>query len=90
MFPFGFKISNLVFVDDCLLFGKATAKGARNVLVNFERFCNVSGQQINFSKSSLYFSNNMTIHLRNEIVNIMHIKHKNTIGKYIAIHNIVF
>lgn len=30
--PRGFRVSNLVFADDCFLFAKATTKGARNIL----------------------------------------------------------
>lgn len=30
--PGGFRVSNLVFADDCLLFAKATTKGARNII----------------------------------------------------------
>ncbi|CAN6697282.1 unnamed protein product [Malus baccata var. baccata] len=53
--PFGFKISNLAFVDD-LLFAKTSTKGARNILGILDKFAKVCGQQINFHKSSLYFS----------------------------------
>lgn len=54
--PFGFKISNLAFADNCLLFAKASTKGARNILGILDKFAKVCGQQINFHKSSLYFS----------------------------------
>lgn len=30
--PRGYRISNLVFVDDCLLFSKATSKEAKHIL----------------------------------------------------------
>lgn len=69
--PFGYKISNLVFVDDCLLFAKASMKGARNILVILNSFAKAFSQKINFHTSSPYFSSNTTNHLRNEIVNII-------------------
>lgn len=88
--PRGFRVSNLVFTDDCLLFAKVTTKGARNILQAFNLFAKASGQQINFHKSSLFFSDNTSSQLRNSIVNILQIQHKITIGKYLGIHNIVF
>lgn len=30
--PFGFRVPNLVFADDYLVFGKATSKAARSIL----------------------------------------------------------
>ena len=86
----GFKISNLVFADNCLLFARATTKGARNVLHVLNMFAKTSGQKVNFHKSSLYFSENTNAQTRNAIVNVLHIQHKNTIGKYLGIYNIVF
>ena len=58
--PFGYKVSNLVFADDCLIFAKATIKGARNVLEVLNKFANDL--------------------LKNDIVNILQIQHKTTIG----------
>ena len=54
--PFGFKISNLALAGDCLLFAKAPTKRARNILGMLDKFAKVCGQQINFHKSSLCFS----------------------------------
>lgn len=30
--PFGFRLPNLVFADDCLIFGKATSKAVHGIL----------------------------------------------------------
>ena len=38
--PFGYKVSNLIFADGCLIFAKATTKGARKVLEVLNKFAN--------------------------------------------------
>lgn len=39
----GYRISNLVFVDDCLLFAKATSKGAKHILHLLNPFSSTVG-----------------------------------------------
>lgn len=56
--PRGFRVTNLMFADDCLIFAKATNSAARNIAKVLNDFSNAFGQKINFHKSSLYFSNN--------------------------------
>lgn len=87
--PRGFRVVNLMFVDDCLIFSRASTKAARKIALLLKRFAEVSGQKINFNKSSLYFSNNTPTNLRNDLVNILQIQHKTTIGKYLGVHNII-
>lgn len=79
-----------MFADICLIFAKASKVAARNILNVLSSFAEASGQKINFSKSSLYFSENTTNPLRNEVVAITQIQHKTTIGKYLGINNIIF
>jgi DNA-directed RNA polymerase subunit F len=51
-------IHHLLFVDDLLIFGKATPKEANNVHSYLEKYCLWSGQSINSRKSSIRFSKN--------------------------------
>lgn len=71
--PLGFRISNLMFADDCLLFAKATKKATRNICKVLDAFSAASGQKINFHKSSLFFSSKVNHNIRNEITNIINI-----------------
>lgn len=77
--PRGYRIFNLVFADDCLLFAKATSKGAKHILHLLNLLSSTAGQQVNFHKSSIYFSNNTNNQVRCSIVNILNIQHKTTI-----------
>lgn len=88
--PHSYRISNLVFADDCLIFAKATPAAARKVLAVLEAFAKASGQRINFHKSTIYFSPRVQSHVKNNISTVLHIQHRTTIGKYLGIHNIIF
>lgn len=85
--PRSFCVANLVFVNNCLLFARATTRGTRKVLDLLTLFASASGQQVNFHKSSISNISNQTI---NDIVTILNIQHKTTIGTYLGINNIVF
>jgi hypothetical protein len=88
--PFGFRVSNLMFADDCLIFSRASSTAARNIFKVLHQFSAASGQRINFHRSSLYFSPKVSSLDKNTIVNIPGIQHRATIGKYLGIHNIIF
>lgn len=88
--PCGFRITNLMFADDCLIFGRASSTAARNIVSVLNDFSHASGQKINFHKLSVYFSPNVTSHDKSCIVNILGIQHRTTIGKYLGIHKIIF
>ncbi|KAL6210713.1 hypothetical protein ACLB2K_015945 [Fragaria x ananassa] len=88
--PFGFRVSNLMFADNCLIFAKATKKAAGNINTVLNAFAAASGQKINLHKSSLYFSDKVHAGIRNNIVNVINIQQKSSIGKYLGINNVVF
>ncbi|KAL6196209.1 hypothetical protein ACLB2K_031824 [Fragaria x ananassa] len=79
-----------MFADDCLIFGKASPKAARNILTVLNNFSAASGQKINFDKSSLYFSPKVSNVTKVNIVSILAIQQKATIGKYLGVHNVIF
>lgn len=56
----GPMILHLFFPDDLLLFGEATEDQMQVILTCLERFCDYSSQQINFQKSQLYCSSNVS------------------------------
>lgn len=84
--PPGYRISNLVFANDCLIFAKAMPAASRKVLDVLV----ASGLLINFHKSTIYFSLKVQSHVKNNISTVLQIQHRTTIGKYLGIHNIIF
>ena len=64
-------IHHLFFVDDLLIFGKATPKEANNIHSYLEKYCLWSGQSINSSKSFISFSKNTNPSTITLILNIL-------------------
>ncbi|GKF67224.1 reverse transcriptase, partial [Tanacetum coccineum] len=60
-------ISHILFADDSLFFLKASEVECRNLLNIFDIYCRASGQNVNFEKSSAFFSPNTPITLQNSI-----------------------
>ena len=54
----GPKISHLFFVGDCLIFGWATIKKSEKILRLLKVYGELSSQQLNKQKTSLFFSRN--------------------------------
>jgi len=48
-------VNHLLFVDDCLLFFRASVGGAEEIQRLLDVYCGASGQQINRDKSSIFF-----------------------------------
>ena len=58
--PQSFKIPCLLFADDCLLFCKANQQTCVALKILLDDFCTLSGQLVNFNKSVLTFSKNIS------------------------------
>lgn len=54
------SISHLLFVDDILIFVKADIHNINSILSILHKFGSVFGQTVNFDKSCVYFSNNLS------------------------------
>lgn len=55
MMPKGIPITHLFFADDYVLFGNATVDEAKKVVQVLKVYAQESGQEINLSKSSVFF-----------------------------------
>ena len=63
----GPKLSHLVFADDSLIFRKATISECESLQQIFQVYENASGQQLNHTKTFLYFSKNTSNEVQEDI-----------------------
>uniref|UniRef100_A0A803NUS5 Reverse transcriptase domain-containing protein n=1 Tax=Cannabis sativa TaxID=3483 RepID=A0A803NUS5_CANSA len=78
-------VSHLLFADDSFLYCKATDREVSNVQRMLEVFANASGQRVNFEKSSVFFSTNTTIQMRQTICNRLSIREAEERSKYFGL-----
>ena len=61
------RISHLFFADDSLIFGRATVKECEEIQRILQVYEPSSSQQLNRNKTSLFFSHNIAIEVRDTI-----------------------
>jgi hypothetical protein len=81
----GPNISHLLFADDLLLFGQATISTMNSVMSTLNKFCHMSGQQVNHSKTSIFFSKNVLHSSRDELIALSGFTEAPTLGKYLGV-----
>lgn len=88
----GPDISHLFFVDDMVLFAKATNDQIKMILECLDNFCKCSGQKVNKHKSNIFFSNNVCKSAADRIACRAGILETNDLDRYLgvpSIHGIV-
>ncbi|KAK2664187.1 hypothetical protein Ddye_002761 [Dipteronia dyeriana] len=77
-------ISHIFFTDDVILFGQGSTTQAE-MMECLDIFCNLSGQQIKFSKSCLFCSGNTNVRVAKEIFEVCGSPLTKDLGKYLGI-----
>ncbi|GMI95677.1 hypothetical protein HRI_003237000 [Hibiscus trionum] len=86
---YGLSLTHLFFADDSILFGSSNAVEAgalHRILSAYER---ASGQLVNFSKSSIFFSSNTSTHIRNHISALFSVRFVSSMEKYLGLPTMV-
>ena len=78
-------ISHLLFADDSLFFCKAKSEECQTILRILKDYEVVSGQQINFDKSSIQFGHKVEEGLRQELRDVLGIQNLGGMGSYLGI-----
>ena len=78
-------ISHLFFADDSVLFCNATTEDAQRVCEVLKLYAYGLGQEINLSKSSIFFSPKTHKRTKHKIVKILNIQSKDGFGKYLGL-----
>ena len=78
------RLPCLLFADDCLLFCKANTTNCRRIKHLLDALCDISGQLINYHKSTLTFSKNDNTTHRQLVAGIFSINPSDSLGKYLG------
>ena len=78
-------VNHLLFADDSLFFTLANKKAADKLKQIFGLYEKVSGQAINFNKSSITFGKKVSPETQNRMRNILQIHNVGGIGKYLGL-----
>lgn len=82
--PSALPVSHLLFLDDSLLFVKASTNGANELSSLLENYCNASGQKINLSKSSVFFSKGCPQSPKLDVQNAMNVTNESLSERYLG------
>lgn len=78
-------ISHLLFADDCYLFFCANAVEAGVMKRILNRYEKISGQMVNYNKSVVTFSPNLTGQCRSDVCHELEVQEADSPGKYLGI-----
>ncbi|XP_031120296.1 uncharacterized protein LOC116023435 [Ipomoea triloba] len=82
-------ISHLLFVDDYFLFLRANSMESQQMRTILDVYSAALGQRINFDKSMVCFSTNVSQNDRHDVVNTLGISEGDTTGKYLGLPSLV-
>ncbi|KAH1056305.1 hypothetical protein J1N35_034370 [Gossypium stocksii] len=85
----GPEISHLLFTDDCVLFGEATARGATILKGILKEYENCLGQCVNLSKSTIFYSSNTIKEEKEEVSLLLRVRSSSNLEKYLGLPNVV-
>ena len=78
------KIPCLLFADDCLLFCKYNQQSSRRLKSIIDQFCVYSGQLVNFHKSVITFSKNISSTHKQTTMSIFNIPQSHSLRTYLG------
>ncbi|KAL0008955.1 hypothetical protein SO802_010457 [Lithocarpus litseifolius] len=76
---------HLFIADDLILFAKVSKRNSTTIKNTLEKFCFVSGQKINFSKSRIFFSPHTSPSKISQVENDLCISSCRDFGKYLGV-----
>lgn len=79
------RVNHLLFVDDTMFFCKANVKSYNELKGILSKYAEVSGQLINYQKSSISFSKKTPLITKAKMKQILQIEKEGGVGKYLGL-----
>jgi hypothetical protein len=83
------SVSHLLFADDCFIFCRSNLSETRKLMEILKIYEDASGQEINLSKSEVFFSRNISRAAQVDLSNLMGVRHVLGTGTYLGLPSIV-
>ncbi|KAL9674422.1 hypothetical protein QQ045_030694 [Rhodiola kirilowii] len=77
--------THLMFADDCLIFLKATREAVEEIKSILSTYESMAGQKVNFTKSEVVFSKNITDDVKEELAGLMQVATVQSHSKYLGL-----
>ncbi|CAN1791872.1 Putative ribonuclease H protein At1g65750 [Linum perenne] len=78
-------LHHVLFADDTAIFGKANSKEIKGFKLILDRYCAVSGQAINSTKSAIFFSANTPEEKKRTVADEIEVNTQIDLGKYLGV-----
>lgn len=78
-------IINLLFADDSLILMKANQQSAEALKAELDLYCEASGQLVSIEKSSIFFSPNTKVEIREQLCTTLNIMTEALSDKYLGL-----
>ncbi|KAH1063333.1 hypothetical protein J1N35_028320 [Gossypium stocksii] len=85
----GPQISHLLFTNDCIMFGEATERGALSLKRILHEYGVCSGQSVNYTKSTIFFSSNTREEEKKVIAKVLGVQSSNNLVRHLGFSNVV-
>jgi ribonuclease HI len=82
-------VSHLLFADDCFIFCRSNLSETKKLMEILKIYENASGQEINLSKSEIFFSRNISRAAQEDLSNLLGVRHVMGTGIYLGVPSMV-
>ncbi|KAK2414453.1 hypothetical protein QL285_037042 [Trifolium repens] len=82
-------VSHLVFADDCFLFCRSSITETSTLMAILKKYELASGQEINLTKSEVFFSRNLSRPAQEDLSRIMGVRHVLGTGNYLGLPSMI-
>ncbi|XP_058783149.1 uncharacterized protein LOC131657807 [Vicia villosa] len=83
------SVSHLLFADDCFLFCRATLSEVHHIMEILDLYAKAAGQEINMSKSEVFFSRNLSVPAQEDLAKVMGVRHVLGTGIYLGLPSLI-